>query len=239
HNNLRTSIIKFRLGVKSHSFNKLNIQKWLLTTFKINKLPDIHIVDRYLATTQSLGIKNDGKGLDYFIPKNDEVSAVDFFESQKYIALVLGAKFKTKQMPLDKLVEICDKLKNPIVLLGGKDDRRLGEEIVEKSKNTQLYNASGQYNLNQSASILAQAEKVITHDTGLMHIAAALQKDIISIWGNTVPELGMYPYVTQEKYKIVEVKNLSCRPCSKIGYNKCPKGHFDCMKKINVEEMLA
>jgi len=85
-----------------------------------------------------------------------------------------------------------------------------------------------------------------------MHIAAAFQKQIISVWGNTIPEFGMYPYFGGNsekqignressilKFIIVEVKNLSCRPCSKIGYDKCPRGHFKCMREINEAQIIS
>ncbi|MEM6699004.1 MAG: glycosyltransferase family 9 protein, partial [Bacteroidota bacterium] len=83
-----------------------------------------------------------------------------------------------------------------------------------------------------SASVVRQAYKVITHDTGMMHIAAAFQKEILSVWGNTIPEFGMYPYYGSQKDRntTFEVNNLSCRPCSKIGHETCPKGHFKCME---------
>ena len=66
-----------------------------------------------------------------------------------------------------------------------------------------------------------------------MHIAAAYKKTIISVWGNIIPEFGMGPYLANKESQIVEVKNLSCRPCSKLGYKKCPKGHFKCMNEID------
>ncbi|MBL7917238.1 MAG: glycosyl transferase, partial [Bacteroidia bacterium] len=56
----------------------------------------------------------------------------------------------------------------------------------------------------------------------------------ISFWGNTIPEFGMYPYKPHPESKIMEVKNLKCRPCSKLGYKKCPKQHFNCMNQQNV-----
>ena len=68
----------------------------------------------------------------------------------------------------------------------------------------------------------------MSHDTGLMHIAAAFGKEIFSVWGNTVPAFGMYPYRTE--FRVLEVPGLSCRPCSKIGFDKCPQGHFKCMR---------
>jgi ADP-heptose:LPS heptosyltransferase len=79
-----------------------------------------------------------------------------------------------------------------------------------------------------------------------MHIAAAYKRPVISLWGNTVPSFGMYPYYgenylsSQQKqpYDIFQVSKLTCRPCSKIGYNKCPKGHFKCMENIEVSEVM-
>jgi ADP-heptose:LPS heptosyltransferase len=241
HHNLRTLKVKRALGKKSFSFNKLNIQKWLLTNFKINRMPDIHIVDRYLETLQSFGIRNDGAGLDYFIPEKDKVKEADIPTSHHagYIGVVIGAAHNTKKYPLHKLKELCASIQHPIILLGGKEDAAQGEEIAGTDK-VKIYNACGKFNLHESADLVRRAKLIVTHDTGLMHIASAFNKPIISIWGNTVPEFGMYPYMPArpQLYDILEIKNLPCRPCSKIGYNKCPKGHFKCMELIKPEEVL-
>ncbi|AFK05220.1 glycosyl transferase family 9 [Emticicia oligotrophica DSM 17448] len=228
HNNLRTSIIKLRLfSVKSISFDKLNFEKWLLVNLKINRMPNVHIVERYLKTVESLGITNDLEGLDYFIPEKDIVNI-----EKPYVAFAIGGQHATKKLPTKKIIDICSKINCKIVLLGGKEDIPVALEI-ENALGKQIFNACGKYNLNQSASLVQQSEYLITHDTGLMHIAAALKKKTISIWGNTVPEFGMYPYLTE--HKIIENKNLSCRPCSKIGYKQCPKGHFKCMNELEIE----
>jgi ADP-heptose:LPS heptosyltransferase len=94
--------------------------------------------------------------------------------------------------------------------------------------------------LQQSASIIKQCNKVITNDTGLMHIAAAFNKPIVSLWGNTIPEFGMFPYMPKQsnKSQLIQIKNLSCRPCSKIGYSSCPKGHFNCMNLIDTKDII-
>ncbi len=249
HNNLRTRIVKWKLGVKSFSFRKLNIEKWLLVNFKINKLPNLHIVDRYLETVKPLGIKNDALGLDYFIPDEDKVPMEWLPETHRngYVAYAIGAQHETKKLPLKRMIELCDKINKPIVLLGGKEDfvnaeairqfferpataNGFEEGLDELGKKTIIYNACGLYNLNQSASLVKQARYVFAHDTGLMHIAAALKKEVFSIWGSTIPSFGMYPYRT--KFTILENTKLSCRPCSKIGFNKCPKGHFKCMNEM-------
>jgi len=269
HNNIRSAMVKkgSAFGGKRRSFtvNKINFQKWLLVNFKINRLPNVHIVDRYMETVKYLGIENDNKGLDYFIPNEDEIDLLRLPPSHQngYVGFAIGGKHATKRLPLDKIISICKKIGKPIVLLGSDEDKERAIRIEESVGDT-VYNACGKYNINQSASLIRQAEKIITHDTGLMHIAAAFKKDVISIWGNTVPEFGMYPYVPQEppsnspqkggerqraesplniphgkgKSKIIEVQGLSCRPCSKIGYDRCPKGHFKCMNLIDDEEII-
>ena len=102
-----------------------------------------------------------------------------------------------------------------------------------------VINACGSLNLYQSADALRKSMLVITHDTGMMHIAAALRKKIITVWGNTVPEFGMSPFYPKGMHlnTSIAVNGLACRPCSKIGYSSCPKGHFKCMNDIDIEEL--
>lgn len=237
HNNLRTKRIKSRIGILSFKFNKLNVEKWLLVNFKINKLPNVHIVDRYLETVKMFGVNNDNKGLDYFIPPADDIdlkTLPECFQSG-YLGFVIGAKHFTKKMPAKKISEIINNIYFPVVLLGGKEDIAESEQIIINCKTKNVFNSCGKFNINQSASIVKQAKVIITNDTGLMHIAAAFQKPIISLWGNTVPEFGMYPYVKNDLSEIVEVKDLKCRPCTKIGFKQCPKKHFRCMNEISNE----
>lgn len=233
HNNLRTMIIKLRLGVESRSFKKLNFKKWLLVKWKINRMNNSHVVDRYMDTVAHLGIENDHQGLDYFIPSKDDVKLADFptIFSQGYYAYAIGGQHYTKKLPLPKMIALCKQITQPLVLLGGKEDAANAQAIIAACGTQNIVNACGQYNLNQSASIIRQASKVISHDTGLMHIAAAFKKEIIAIWGNTVPALGFAPY--QTPFTVIENNHLNCRPCSKIGFSACPKGHFKCMVDLD------
>lgn len=239
HNNLRSWRVRFSLRLRTFSFNKLNWKKWLLVNFKIDKMPKLHIVDRYLETIQLFDIQNDSKGLDYFIAADEQLKLnelpTDF--QQGYIAFVIGAQHFSKRLPNHKIASICLKINRPIVLLGGKDDKKNAQEIIKKieTKNPKIpiFDACGKYSLNRSASLVQQAQLVISHDTGLMHIAAAFRKKIISIWGSTVPQFGMSPYLPDPPAsEIFEVK-LKCRPCSKIGFSACPKKHFNCMNLID------
>ena len=240
HNNLRSASVKRKLNASASSFPKLNIQKWLLVNFKINRLPDVHIVDRYLSAVHSLGVKNDNEGLDYFIPENQNIllSSLPQFLQNGYVLFAIGAQHSTKRLPAEKIIAICRQLKYPIILAGGKEDVETAEKITASAP-LKIYNACGKYSIHQSASLVKQANVVITHDTGLMHIAAAFKKKIISVWGNTIPGFGMYPYLPQQApAAIIEVKGLKCRPCSKIGFEKCPRTHFNCMHMINENEIV-
>jgi len=239
HRNIRTYFIKNRLKRLTFSFNKLNWQKWLMVNFKINKLPDIHIVDRYLNTVRLFDVNNDNKGLDHFIPAEDNVSLSEMPESfQKgYIAFVIGAKHNTKRLTTDQIISVCKKTGCPVILLGGAEEKEEGD-IIKGEAGDLVINACGAYGINQSASLINSAKVVITHDTGLMHIAAAFNKKIISIWGNTIPGFGMYPYTSKDNYEIIEVDGLKCRPCTKIGYKECPKKHFRCIKDIDEDRIV-
>ena len=235
HNNLRTQILKFRLGMPAKSFNKLNMEKFMLTNFKLDMMPKIHIVDRYLETVKHLGVKNDNQGLDFFLSANDKMDISIF--PKNYIVFVIGGQHATKILPNEKIISIIKKVNKPLLLIGGPEDAYRGEEIAKACN--KVVNTCGKYSILHSASLVQQATMVITHDTGMMHIAAAFNKKIYSVWGNTVPEFGMYPYLESEQSKRIEVKGLNCRPCSKIGYDKCPKGHFKCMQEIDENLFLS
>lgn len=240
HHNLRTLQVKRILNVPATSFPKRNLEKMLLVNFKINRLPKEHIVDRYLETVKGIGINNDGTGLDYFIPEKDVVHSINGFTpaAQPYYAWAIGAQHFTKRLPNEKIIGFAQQLQHPLVLLGGKEDHANGE-IIANALGSKCINLCGALNLNQSASMVQQSEQLFTNDTGLMHIGAALRKPIVSFWGNTLPAFGMTPYYGKHAVSstIVENTELKCRPCSKIGFNKCPKGHFNCMQSLQWDQL--
>lgn len=246
HHNLRTLRIKNALDVPAYSFNKLNIEKFIFVKLKWNLMPKVHIVDRYLETVKPFGVYNDGEGMDYFIPDNERVSQKDIPASHHlgFISIVIGASFYTKKLPVYKLQELCEKIKYPIILLGAKEEAAEGGEIASVDP-IKIYNACGKFTLNESADIVRQSNLVVAHDTGLMHIAAALKKQVTAIWGSTTPSFGMVPYYGKSfleqnalPYDDVQVHKLWCRPCTKIGRNTCPQGHFKCMKKIDIDDVV-
>jgi ADP-heptose:LPS heptosyltransferase len=243
-NNHRSRSLDRQLKIAYATFPKLNIKKWMLVHFKINRLPALHVVDRYFAATKALPIPtplhNDGNGLDFFISPEDYQHTQCYTSAQPYIAIAVGSQHKTKQLPLPKLIAVCEQLTNNILLLGGKEDRQTADDLCSHSPKTML-NLCGKLSLRESAACLDKAKIILTGDTGLMHISAALNKRIVSVWGNTVPAFGMYPYLPKhpDQYHIIENKTLKCRPCSKLGFKKCPKKHFRCMNEIDSNRIIT
>ncbi len=238
--NLKSRWISFRLNAKTYTFEKLNFRKWLLTSFKINTLPDKHIIDRYFDGVKTLGISNDGKGLDFIISQEHNVSIKPLLPKDKqYVCLILGATHFTKRIPDKVCQRLISQSTHHVMLLGGNDVALLSKELHESFPN-QTTNLSGKLTLHESAAVINGSRYTITADTGMMHIAAALDAKIHVLWGNTVPEFGMYPYLNSDafgKYISHEVKGLSCRPCSKLGSQNCPKGHHRCMMDQDIDSI--
>jgi heptosyltransferase-2 len=237
HNNIRTLKLKSKLGVKSAAFPKLNVRKWVYVNTKWDVMPDVHVVERYFKVVESLGVHPDGKGLDYFLAEKDRVEVIEVLpvEFQKgYWVYTLGAQYKTKCLPENKIADLLALIEVPIVLLGGNEDQTLGERLAAIYP-AKVINLAGQLTLNQSASVVEQSNGAICHDTGLMHIASAFQKKLAVIWGNTTPKIGMSPYLPKSELVNFQVDDLKCRPCSKIGYQQCPKTHFKCMNNQDLE----
>ena len=238
HKNLRSFVFRILLFKKVISYKKMPLRRWLRTKFA-KKLPAAsHICHRFLLEVQKINAHDDGKGLDFFVSKKNEMALEPEGNYRHKVALVPGAQHFTKCIP-DELIEHIIKSNAHILfyLLGGKLEEERGRRLG-KLHNTKNY--CGKINLQQSASIIQQSDYVISGDTGLMHIAAAQKKNIIVIWGSTVKEFGYGPYYgkNEKKHINIEVENLNCRPCTKIGKPACPLGHFKCMREISTRDVL-
>jgi ADP-heptose:LPS heptosyltransferase len=231
HNNLRTAIIKLRTGIRSSTYKKQTIRKWLSLKFNLNLVPPVHLVDRYMKAAAVLGVVNDDDPIDYYIKADHQLDKLLPPSHQRnYVAFVIGATHFTKRMPNQKIISLCRQINQPIVLLGGNDVKDNGE-IIKRALGNGIYNACGITSLDESVFLVSRAAKIIGFDTGLTHIAEAFNVPIVSIWGGTVPGLlGVQPYKVKEA--IVAGIDLPCRPCSKFGLPACPLGHFKCMYDI-------
>jgi ADP-heptose:LPS heptosyltransferase len=228
--NIKSLRIRRALNSGSSRVNKWNLTKWLMVNFK-KKTSVPHIGLRYLESLQPLGIFSTDSQPHLFIFPESESRAIQLIQplfSQPFYGLVLGATYTTKRWIDEYFIDFINLMAMPLVLLGGQSEFNLAEKIT-KSTTVPIINAVAQTDFLTSAAIIKQCSFLVTHDTGMMHMADAFGIPCAIIWGNTVPEFGFEPIHT--KHINLQVNDLACRPCSKIGFQACPKKHFDCMKK--------
>ncbi len=228
HNNIRSTKVRKKLKKPFSKLYKLSIHKEVLIHTGISNLPNLHVAHRAIDTLKSFDVQDDDMGMDFFI--HEETKHKTPPGITKYICLALGTTHFTKNIPEDTLKFIIENAPYTVLLLGGPKEKALGESL-EKEFPERCSNMAGKTNLQESALLIKHAEYFIGGDTGMLHMACALKKRTISIWGATIPEFGVYPYYGKEEvpFHMHEV-NLKCRPCSKHGSSKCPKKHFNCMK---------
>lgn len=241
HHNLRTQLLTAFTGAHVYRFPKNNWQKWLLTRFKIKPKRRIHVVERYLETLKTaFGLEILARQGVYDVPTQDQFLIEDKIgvKPKEYIAFAIGAQFATKRLPTDLMIDLIKKIAAPVVLLGGNEDVSVAQQIQTALPEQQITSMVGKLSIHASAWLVQNAAALITHDTGLMHIGASFDLPIHLIWGNTTRDFGMYPLrPEQEKCFHYEVEDLSCRPCSKIGHQRCPKGHFACMRQQDLNQI--
>jgi len=235
HSNLRSFLVKLRFWqVPSVSVKKRNLNKFLFTLTRSKMFSVTSIVDRSIEILKPFGIENDGQGLDFEVVHGLESSVIE----GNYAVVVLGGTYATKRIPENKLEELfADLQKIKVVLIGGTEEADLGMHLEEKFP-VNVISVCGKLGIKESAMVIKSSKVVISSDTGMAHIAAALGKPIGLIWGNTSKDYGMSPVMKQDiELKDFEVKGLGCWPCSKLGYAECPKGHFSCMQGQKMDEV--
>ncbi|MCR5424560.1 MAG: glycosyltransferase family 9 protein [Bacteroidales bacterium] len=224
HNNRRSRWIRLLTAVRSSTFSKENFHKIVYIASHRNVMSGRHVVDRYFDAVRQLGMTNDGGGLDYFCP-DEPLPAVLAAGDAPYVVLVVGSKHYTKTIPPERIAYLANHISGRKVLIGDQNDRQRLES-AGVTLNSDVVNLCGKTTLGQSANIIKRAALVVTPDTGMMHIAAAFHKRMVVIWGCTAAPFGFTPYKTEFVDFAVD---LPCRPCSRMGFDKCPKGHFKCM----------
>jgi lipopolysaccharide heptosyltransferase II len=229
-NNLRSNKLIAKSGAKKVYFKKHDFDKFLLVKFKINRMKNLpQIPVRYSNALSNFSL--DEEGIDIFIP--EEIKS-NIKNKNDYIGLAPGSRHFTKMWPKENYIHLAKMLlaRNfKVVLLGGSKDNSICEEISRSSPGS--INLCNEDNILQIASDMKKCKAVVCNDSGLMHTACAAGTPVLAFFGSTVEEFGFTPY--RNKNLILENNSLSCRPCSHIGRDECPKNHFKCMIELTPE----
>jgi lipopolysaccharide heptosyltransferase II len=251
HNSIRSRYLRKLIKAgETYIVNKRVVARFFLVNFKWNFYKEvIPVSQRYIETGRTLGAVDDNKGPEIFFPDSvrKSMSTVlgDFLsESGTIIGFSPTAKHATKLWQSEKFVELGSRVAleygAKILIFGGPGDVQYCENIAANidsvtGKHIAL-SCAGKFSLLETAAAIDHCSFMVTNDSGVMHLASARGKKIIAIFGSTVKEFGFFP---QGKECIVlENKDLQCRPCSHIGRDKCPQGHFKCMTEISVDDVM-
>ena len=217
---------KLKYGFKKNPFSFLYTKKFDHTIGD-----GTHEVERNLSIIQEFG--SDKLVRPEMYPSSSDYDAVKKYQQDPYICMAPASVWYTKQLPIEKWNELIEKNKTKnVFLLGGPTDQELCSAIVKNHPETKILSLAGKVTLLQSAALMKNAEHNYVNDSGPLHIASAMNADVTAFFCSTVPSFGFGPL--SENSTIKEVKNLDCRPCGLHGHKECPKGHFDCGKKISI-----
>ena len=226
-NNLRSRRLTKNISNYIFRFKKPNIDKFLLVNFKINRFNNIiPIPERYANSLPNF--KLDDGSLELFLPN---AIKPNIEKSANIIGLCPGSVHKTKMWLEEYFVDLGNLLVQnnyKVILFGGKSDREICKKISKQIG--QSIDLSNDNKLFELSANMKMCKAVVCNDSGLMHTAVANNVPVVAIFGSTVKEFGFTPY--KNRSLVIENNELTCRPCSHIGLDECPKKHFECMKEL-------
>ena len=240
-NNIRSHTIVRNVNARmAGKYRKVNWKKWVLVHCKLNLYGTCRsVVERYLDAVKKFGASGDHLGCELYPSSAERAFASPFFQGgQKTLALCFGAKHFTKRYPPPQFAAIITHVlkEKPlqILLLGGKEDAPQASEIMNllpDAYRSLVLNLAGSCTLMQTAALLERSDAVLCNDTGLMHMASAFSKKLFVLFGSSSAAFGFLPF--HAPYELFEADGVPCRPCSHIGRDQCPKGHFRCMNDLS------
>lgn len=243
HRSYRSSFLVFLSKIPTRIGFDKNQANFFLTK-KIIYQNNLHEIDRNLSLIESNGLPIEEKLPELFPDKNNFTTVENFLTENEVkladplIAIAPGSTWATKRWLPEGFAKVADwliqKEKIKVVLIGGKEDEKLAHDIANLMQEKPVV-ACGKLSLLDSAALLSKCKLLLANDTAPVHMAVAMKTPVVEIYGSTVPAFGFYPYGVG--HLIIE-RNLSCRPCGIHGHQKCPLGHFKCMKEISAEEVF-
>lgn len=237
HNTLRSARIRKTLGVNFRVLRKQHLKKFIITKLGLKNWTYPHMVDQFLSTISDLNPDNLKYAPEIYFSDQDNATFKNLELPDNYMCIVVGAAYKTKRIPIQKILDIIQGTEIKAVLIGGPGDVKLASEISKQATKS-FIDLTDKLSLKSSALVVKNANVVLAGDTGMMHIANAFEKPLIAIYGSTHPVFGYGPFAESDKTIVIQDNSVACRPCTKQGRDSCPKGHFNCMENIDSAQII-
>jgi lipopolysaccharide heptosyltransferase II len=249
HGTLRSHYVRRFGGARLvKTYRKLTLARLLLKWLGLNLLRNAEpVADRYFTALADFGIERQGRRAKLALDEGTVAQARETLRQSglepgaEYLVAAAAASYPTKRWPAARFAEAAFRLaegQRPVVLLGGGQERAVTAEIAHEldRRGLKAIDLAGRLAIMEAAAVIKDAWLVLANDSGLMHIADAMDRPLVAIFGPTSRELGFYPLGGNSR--VVEKSGLPCRPCTLHGDPACPKGHHQCMEEIGVEEVV-
>jgi lipopolysaccharide heptosyltransferase II len=248
HRTLRSRLLYHGLAAaRKLAYEKRPLRRALLVWLGWNTLRAMTPVpELYAAPLRRLGIEAPVGGLDMALSPESREAVREYLEQafpdggrRPLLAVAPGARWATKRWPVERFIAVAQAVAESrgaaVVVLGSQEDRPLARELCTRLE-VPVLDSTGRLSLMQTAALLERCRLLLSNDSGLMHMATALQIPVVAIFGPTVQEFGFYPF--RARAQVVSA-DLACRPCSTKGSAGCPRGHHHCMQHVTSSRVLS
>ena len=216
----------------------------LLYTAEVPYRPELHHAERLLSLAFAGMLPLPAEPVrPQLYPSEDDRAIVDGFIRRgtaadvPFIALAPGSAWGTKRWPY--YVDLAKRLAPDfrVAIIGSKADAEIAANISDAIGADGVINTAGSLSLLASAELIGRAQAIVTNDSAPQHLASAMGTPTLTIFGPTVPEFGFGPLA--ERRAVAGHEYLECRPCHRHGPQRCPLGHWRCMRELTTENIMS
>ena len=177
-------------------------------------------------------------------PSSSDEDAVDALlrehlhdTTRPFIVLAPGSAWGTKRWPFYPELAVRAAEDWNVVVIGARNESETGELVVAQLPEGRGANAAGKLGILASAALIGRAAALVSNDSAPQHLASAMNTPTVSIFGPTVPEFGFGPLARGSA--VAGHDALACRPCDRHGPERCPLGHWRCMRELSSSEVFG
>lgn len=240
HGSLRSAALRLLVRCRWSGYSKRKLARTALIATKIDLYgKHVPVPERDFEAARAFDVRPDGEPPEFFLSAAARERAGRWLaerglDMRPFAALAPGAAHATKRWPIKHWQALAERLQRAgygLVGVGGTEDRELARQIGPT-----VVNAAGEFTLQETGACLARAAVLVSGDTGVMHMATGVGTPVVALFGPTVEAFGFFPYTSRA---VVLERDLSCRPCSAMGTERCPLGHHRCLEDLLPDQVAA
>ena len=236
HGSLRSAALRWLVPCEWAGYSKRKLARTTLIATKINIYGrHVPVAERYFEAAHAarLDVQPDGGPAEFFLAPAARAHMTHWLaevglDRKPFVVIAPGAAHATKRWPIEHWRALTDRMRQlglGVVAVGGPGTDRELAAALEPG----VLNVAGEFTLQETGACLERASVVVSGDTGVMHMATGVRTRVVALFGPTVEPFGFFPYAARAT---VLEEDLTCRPCSAMGSERCPLGHHRCLEDV-------